>query len=153
MQSASRRTPEPEEAEGTTARLLSDEESFVTLPPAPDDATVAVVRTDPAVRVLTALEVREAAIGGPIASVVDAIDQLAADRARVDRLTATLGHSKYSLVNPAIASNEVRTARKTRTPIGIDPVARYATSAQSTEETAAAPPGDPGGANRSRSDC
>ena len=56
MQSASRRTPSPEEAEGTTARLLSDDESLVTLPPAPDDATVAVVRTDPAVRLLTALE-------------------------------------------------------------------------------------------------
>ena len=57
MQSASRRDLSPEVEEETTARLLSDDESFVTLPPAPDDATVAVVRTDPAVRVLTALEV------------------------------------------------------------------------------------------------
>lgn len=42
-----------------TVRLLSGDESFVTLPPAPDDATVAVVRTDPGVRLLTAIATDE----------------------------------------------------------------------------------------------
>ena len=46
---------EPDSDDEQTVRLLSDTESFVTLPPAPDDATVAVVRTDPDVRLLTAI--------------------------------------------------------------------------------------------------
>lgn len=46
---------EPDFDDEKTVRLLSDTESFVTLPPTPDDATVAVVRTDPGVRLLTAI--------------------------------------------------------------------------------------------------
>lgn len=57
MQSVSMRTPESDDE--TTVRLLSGDESFVTLPPAPDDATVAVVRTDPGVRLLTAIAADE----------------------------------------------------------------------------------------------
>lgn len=59
MQSPSIREREPdselESNDETAVRLLSDDESFVTLPPAPDDATVAVVRTDPGVQLLTAI--------------------------------------------------------------------------------------------------
>lgn len=57
MKSASMRTLES--GDERTVRLLSDSESFVTLPPAPDDATVAVVRTDPGVRLLTAIATDE----------------------------------------------------------------------------------------------
>lgn len=53
MQSVSRR--EPDATDETTVRLLSAGESFARLPPVPDDATVAVVRTDPGVRLLTAI--------------------------------------------------------------------------------------------------
>ena len=53
MNAASMRELDP--SDETVVRLLSDGESFVTLPPAPDDATVAVVRTDPDVRLLTAV--------------------------------------------------------------------------------------------------
>ncbi|QFU82351.1 hypothetical protein [Natronorubrum aibiense] len=45
----------PKPDEGTTVRLLSEHHSFVTLPPAPDEATVAVVWTDPGVQVVTAV--------------------------------------------------------------------------------------------------
>ncbi|NUB90439.1 hypothetical protein HTZ84_15785 [Haloterrigena sp. SYSU A558-1] len=57
MESESIREPESDDEQ--IVRLLSDTESFVTLPPAPDDATVAVVRTDPDVRLLTAITTDE----------------------------------------------------------------------------------------------
>ncbi|ELZ23434.1 hypothetical protein C477_02774 [Haloterrigena salina JCM 13891] len=50
---------ESESDDERIVRLLSNTESFVTLPPAPDDATVAVVRTDPDVRLLTAITTDE----------------------------------------------------------------------------------------------
>ncbi|WP_148225315.1 hypothetical protein [Haloterrigena turkmenica] len=57
MKSESIRDPDSDDER--PVRLLSDTESFVTLPPAPDDATVAVVRTDPDVRLLTTISTNE----------------------------------------------------------------------------------------------